>query len=166
MPLSAIQPERYEQLLREKVTAVKKLLSPYASRNIEVYPSPPTEFRMRAEFRIWHEGDNLDYVMFARDDPRTPVPVDDFVIAHESIRTMMPRLRERLRETPELRRKLFQAEFLSTLAGELLVTLVYHRRLGDEWTRQARSLREALHSDLSGIVPDRPQPRAEGRARQ
>lgn len=151
MPLSAIQPQRYEQLLREKVASVKTLLSPYPPHNIAVYPSPPIEFRMRAEFRIWHEGDDLDYVMFARDDPRTPVAVDDFVIAHGIIRAIMPRLKERLRGTPELRRKLFQAEFLCTLSGELLVTLVYHRKLGDDWTEQARLLREALQRDVSEL---------------
>ena len=46
----------------------------------------------------------------------------------------MPALRERLQGEPALRRKLFQVEFLSTLAGDTLVTLVYHRN----WTRPGK----------------------------
>ena len=41
----------------------------------------------------------------------------------------MPKLKVLLTESAELRRKLFQVEFLSTLSGELLVTLIYHRPL-------------------------------------
>lgn len=151
MPLSNIQPQRYDALLREKVAATEALLGPYEVPEPQVFPSPPTGFRMRAEFRIWHEGDALDYVMFPPGDPKSPVPVTDFPIACDSIRRLMPALREHLQASPELRRKLFQVEFLSTLAGDTLVTLIYHRRLEDEWEATAEALREALQPQAPGL---------------
>ena len=31
---------------------------------IEVFTSPESNYRMRAEFRVWHEGDDLYHIMF------------------------------------------------------------------------------------------------------
>jgi tRNA (uracil-5-)-methyltransferase len=36
----------------------------------------------------------------------------------------MPALRERLMASPPLKRKLFQVDFLATLSGRLMITLV------------------------------------------
>jgi tRNA (uracil-5-)-methyltransferase len=140
MPLSAVQPTRYQELLAAKVDTVSALLAPFSPPPPVVYPSAPRGYRMRAEFRIWHEGDDLDYVMFRRDDPATPVAIEHFPVACETIQNLMPRLRARLRGSQALRRKLFQVEFLSTLTGDTLVTLVYHRALGDDWELAAREL--------------------------
>lgn len=144
MPLSAFDPDRYSELLAAKTARLQALLAPFDTPDPEVIPSPTTGFRMRAEFRLWHDGDALDYVMFRRGEPHTPVPVQEFPIACERIQQLMPRLLTQLRDDSELRRKLFQVEFLSTLAGDTLVTLVYHRRLEDAWRLRA----EALASDL------------------
>ncbi len=144
MPLSAVQPERYTELLQEKASRVAALIAPFAPPDVDLYPSPPTGFRMRAEFRMWHEGDKLDYVMFRRDAPRSPVPVTDFPIASEHIQALMWPLRDALQADLELRHKLFQVEFLSTLAGDTVVTLVYHRPLQAAWEAQAKALLESL----------------------
>ncbi len=144
MPLSTFDPARYSELLAAKTARVQGLLAGFGAPEAEVIPSPDAGFRMRAEFRLWHDGDNLDYVMFRRGEPGTPIPVRDFPIACETIQRLMPELLARLRQDPELRHKLFQAEFLSTLAGDTLVTLVYHRRLEDSWRFRA----EALATDL------------------
>ncbi len=144
MPLSHVQPGQYAQLLQDKVASVGSLLAPFAPPEPEVYPSPATGFRQRAEFRVWHDGDDLNYVMFRPGDPKTPLPVTDFPIAAANIQSLMPALREALRENRVLRRKLFQAEFLATLSGELLVTLVYHRSLDTEWEDAAGALRDTL----------------------
>lgn len=105
---------------------------------------------MRAEFRLWHDGDDLDYVMFRRGEPATPVPVKHFPIACERIQQLMPRLLVCLQGDSELRRKLFQVEFLSTLAGDTLVTLVYHRRLEEAWRIRAEALAGELGVALVG----------------
>jgi tRNA (uracil-5-)-methyltransferase len=144
MPLSRVKPEHYDALLEDKVTTVSRLLAPFDTPAPEIFRSPKTGFRQRAEFRIWHEGDDLNYVMFRRDDPKTPIAITDFPIADERIQTLMPILRENVRDNDTLRHKLFQVEFLSTLAGDLLVTLVYHRKLDEHWEEQTQALRTKL----------------------
>ncbi|MEP5569871.1 MAG: tRNA (uridine(54)-C5)-methyltransferase TrmA [Halioglobus sp.] len=144
MPLSRVIPEQYQQLLNEKTDGVRKLLAAYDAPEPDIYPSPHTGFRMRAEFRMWHDGENLDYVMFRRDDPKTPVPIKHFPIACEAIQQLMPALISAVKDNSELRRKLFQVEFLSTLAGESLITLVYHRKLEPTWEAEAEQLRASL----------------------
>ncbi len=150
MPLSAIQPERYQELLEQKVARVNALLAPFAAPTPEVFPSPPLGFRMRAEFRVWHEGDKLDYVMFPREDPKTPIAVKEFPIACQPIQQLMPPLIQALRDNQTLRKKLFQVEFLSSLAGETLVTLAYHRRLDEQWRDDAANLAQDLGISIVG----------------
>ena len=55
---------------------------------------------MRAEFRVWHEGDELDFVMFDREAPKIPVPIKEFPIASASIQAVMEPLREALQTIP------------------------------------------------------------------
>ncbi len=150
MPLSRVIPEQYEELLAAKVERVSRLLDPYAVPEPSIFRSALTGFRMRAEFRMWHQGDALDYVMFRRDDPKTPVPIKTFPIACDSIQQLMPALLDIIKGNQELRRKLFQVEFLSTLAGESLITLVYHRKLEPSWEAEAQTLRD----DLSTLCPE------------
>lgn len=151
MPLSAVQPERYSELLDTKASRVATLLAPFAAPPPAIYPSPPQGFRMRAEFRMWHDGDGLDYVMFRKDAPKTPVPITAFPIACDRIQQLMPALLERLRSNLELRKKLFQVEFLSTLAGETLITLIYHRQLEEAWQAAAATLRDELQEAHPGL---------------
>lgn len=150
MPLSRIAPQNYSQLLQTKTEDVAALLAPYSPPAAEVIASPPSGFRMRAEFRVWHEGDELDYVMFRPEDRKTPIAIQEFPIACANIQALMPRLMEYLKKTPVLRRKLFQVEFLSTLAGDTLITLVYHRKLDDEWLDEARTLATQLRVAMVG----------------
>lgn len=150
MPLSAIQPDRYQALLDAKVRALQPQFAPYYGGEACVFPSAPTGFRMRAEFRIWHDGDALDYVMFRRNAPKQPVPISHFPIVCDAIQDLMPRLKAALTEATALRRKLFQVEFLSTLAGDTLVTLIYHRPLDDAWQQQVESLSARLGVAIIG----------------
>jgi tRNA (uracil-5-)-methyltransferase len=150
MPLSAVEPARYNELLAEKSASTAALIAPFAPPEAQVYASRPTGFRMRAEFRVWHEGDDLNYVMYRRDDPKTPIAIDSFPIAGETIQRLMPELLAKLKGNDTLRRRLFQVEFLSTLAGDALVTLIYHRKLDEAWEQQATALADTLQVSVVG----------------
>lgn len=150
MPLSQYKPDVYQSLLEAKCELTTAKLAAYDPPAPRVYPSSPSAFRMRAEFRIWHEADELDYVMFHPEDRKTPVPIDSFPIACERIQQLMPALRAALKPNPVLRRRLFQVEFLSTLAGDTLLTLVYHRKLDETWEAEASSLARVLDVSLVG----------------
>jgi tRNA (uracil-5-)-methyltransferase len=151
MPLSGFAPAQYEALLEKKVHRVSELLAPFSPPPPDVFASNSTGFRQRVEFRLWHDGDDLNYVMFRRNEPKTPITITEFPIADIRIQRLMPILRERLRGNATLRWKLFQIEFLASLAGDLLVTLVYHRKLDDIWEKAAHALREELSYPASPI---------------
>ena len=150
MPLTGIVPQAYEELLQAKANKVRNLFAPFSPPDLEIHSSPPLAYRMRAEFRMWHEGDDLYYAMFDSEQPKTPLRVTQFPIAWPTIQRAMPELLAFLKGEPELRRKLFQVEFLSSLSGRLLITLIYHRPLEDAWIVHARQLATQLGAQVIG----------------
>jgi tRNA (uracil-5-)-methyltransferase len=146
--IPVVDPERYDQQLEAKRDRITRDFARFSPPPLEVFPSPPSHYRQRCEFRIWHAGDDLFYAMFEV-DPEDPankrvVRLDDYPVASRQINALMPRLLDAIRDEPVLRHKLFQVEFLTTLSGEALVTLIYHRPLDDAWETQARWLQERL----------------------
>ena len=144
------QPERCESLFQEKATKALERLKPFAPPTPQHHASIASGYRLRAEFRIWHDGDDLHYVMFPPRESRNPHIIEAFPIAGPRITEALAPLREALRGSTELRRKLFQVEFLSTLSGELLITLIYHRPLDDAWNANAQALAESLSCKIIG----------------
>ncbi|MDC3015415.1 tRNA (uridine(54)-C5)-methyltransferase TrmA [Luminiphilus sp.] len=150
MQLLDYQPDECESLFHEKTERALRLLFGLALPDPVKHASPPSGFRLRTEFRVWHDGDALHYVMFPPGDSLNPRVIDDFPIAGPRITEAMAPLRAMLQRSTELRRKLFQVEFLSTLSGQLLVTLIYHRPLDESWRAQALKLTDALSCKIIG----------------
>lgn len=144
------QPDDYLRLLDTKIQRVLGAFKELGAPNPSIFESPTSGFRMRAEFRIWHDGNDLDYLMFNKGDSGTPVVIESFPIAHLSIQQLMPILRSRLKNTPELRRRLFQVEFLATTQGQIIITLIYHRPLDAAWESEAASLSSELGFSIIG----------------
>ena len=88
--------------------------------------------------------------MFAPGDNRTPIFVEDFPIASQLINQLMPRLKEAWSHNLALSERLFQVEFLTTLSGEALITLCYHRPLDDAWQAAAEQLASELNVSIIG----------------
>lgn len=140
----------YQIQLDEKQARLSGMLAEFQAPALEVFASAPNHYRMRAEFAIWHEGDEIFYIMF---DSATKqrLRVEQFPVAHDRINRLMPRLREALRGHPVLKPKLFQVDFLTTKNGETLISLLYHKKLGDEWQPAAEALRQALSTEAEPV---------------
>jgi tRNA (uracil-5-)-methyltransferase len=136
---------RYAEQLAEKRDRLNQMFVDYNVPELEVFESPEQNYRMRAEFRVWHEGDDLYYIMFNQ-ETREKYRVDQFPAASKEINALMPLLLDSIKDNDTLRRKLFQVDFLSTLSGEVLVSLLYHRQLDDHWVEEAKSLKSHLIS--------------------
>ena len=150
MPLQHIDPAAYPTQLSAKIAQFKQDFAPLGLPEPSVFPSAPLHYRLRAEFRIYHSGERVDYAMFLPAEPKRPVVIDAFPVADPTICAAMPRLRDRLQASAVLRKKLFQADFLATLGGELLITLIYHHRLDAEWEAAAHALAAELEVPLIG----------------
>ncbi len=147
--MNKINPNNYQQQLDEKI---RHLHEQYADLNlpeIEAFKSEPLHFRMRAEFRIWHEGDTAHYAMNTPGEKR-PYIIQDFPIGSELINDLMPPLLAQINASEILSRRLFSAEFLTTLSGEALITLIYHKRLDEQWEIEARTLADSLGTGIIG----------------
>lgn len=150
MPLPTYDPADYPAQLAAKAAHFEQNFAGFGVTNVAVHASEPLHYRMRAEFGIWHDGDKLDYTMSDPENPKQKILFDTFPPAAESICAIMPRLRERLIPNDALRRRLFQVDFLATLSGELLITLIYHRKLDEAWEAAARELAAELNVKLIG----------------
>ena len=140
-------PAAYGQQLAEKEALLRTLFAGLDAPAPEVFASAPTHYRMRAEFRVWHEEETLSYAMFEggqKASRATLRTVEQFEPACASINALMPRLLAAAQRNPVLGTRWHQVEFLATLSGEVLVTMIYHRRLDEAWEAAARALQAEL----------------------
>ncbi|WP_233112766.1 tRNA (uridine(54)-C5)-methyltransferase TrmA [Aggregatibacter actinomycetemcomitans] len=135
--------ERYSVLLAEKQKKLTALFAPFNAPELQVFASPTQHFRMRAEFRIWHEQDDFYHIMFDQQSKQR-YRVDRFPIANELINRMMTALLPLLKQQMVLHHKLFQIDYLSTQSGQIIVSLLYHKTLDDAWQTAAQTLRTQL----------------------
>ncbi len=150
MPLKHILPDAYDSQLAAKTVQFKQDFALFGVGEPEVAASSPLYYRMRAEFRMFRDEGKLGYAMFAADNPRKPIVIDEFPVATPAIHALMPRLLARLEDSNTLKDKLFQVDFLATLSGEMLVTLIYRQPLGERWEAAARDLAAELNILIIG----------------
>ncbi|MEX6501602.1 tRNA (uridine(54)-C5)-methyltransferase TrmA [Pseudomonas zhanjiangensis] len=143
-------PSTYAAQLADKQQRLIELLVPFAAPAPEVFDSPREHYRLRAEFRLWREGEQRHYAMFEAGDKHRPIFFDDFPIASARINALMPRLKAAWQASQALSFKLFQVEFLTTLAGDALITLCYHRPLDEAWHAEAEKLAAELGVSIVG----------------
>lgn len=143
-------PASYQHQLDEKIHRIQADFSVFSLPDIQVFPSPEKHYRMRAEFRVWHEKERTDYIMFSQDEFKRPYPIYEFPVGSVLINALMPRLLTEINSDELLRHKLYQVEFLTTQSGEALVTLIYHKALGEDWIARVSRLKTELGIDVVG----------------
>jgi tRNA (uracil-5-)-methyltransferase len=69
----------------------------------------------------------------------------------EPIEKRMWKLLEKINASTEvLKRKLFAVEFLATTTDECLITMLYHRKLDDTWSEEAKEIEKSLACKVMG----------------
>ena len=137
----------YEEQLKKKSNYIKDEFKEFYTDKMELFSSSDGHFRNRAEFRIWHEGDELFYAMngFSK---KSIVKIERCQIVEENIYSTMPKLIEYIKKSDTLRQKLFAVEFMS--ANEMLVTLIYHKKIDESWLKEAKKLEQKLNLMVIG----------------
>lgn len=148
MSISPVNAAHYSEQLQEKTARLTALLQAFSAPALEVFASPPLHYRMRAEFRFWHENDDCFFAM--TDAEKNIVRVDHFPIACVHINALMPALLAQLRNNDTLRRKLFQVDFLAATTGDAIITLTYHKAVNEAWQAQAEILQAQLGCSIIG----------------
>lgn len=140
----------YQAQLAEKIAIFKQDFAEFSIPEINIFESSEKNFRMRAEFRIWHKGPVSTYCMFSDDEFKRAYDLIEFPIGSELMNRLMSELMLEVNANEVLRSKLFQIDFLTTLSGQALISLIYHRKLDDEWTQAARELQTKLNIYIIG----------------
>lgn len=146
-------PQSYQTQLHQKISRVNEQFAAFNPPELAIFTSAEQHFRQRAEFRLWHDGDNAFYAMFEagqKASQKTLQRTDQLAIASLRINELMPTLLTKLKAHPLLIQRLYQVEFLSTLNGDTLVTLIYHKPLDADWEAVARPLETMLNIHIIG----------------
>ncbi len=138
----------YETQLAYKVDQIKEM---FGITDMDIIRSRPEHFRCRAEFRIFHDYDRetISYAMHGL-ERKSLVPIQACSIVAPAIDTLMQPLLDAITPNEILRHRLYAVEFLSSTLGEVLVTLIYHKKIDATWQREAEQLAKTLGIDLIG----------------
>ena len=143
----------YEEQLDFKVQREKERFSNFTSMDFDIIKSNDKNFRNRAEFRIWWDKDENDNhtISYAMNDfDKNILEIDSCQIVSPHIQEIMPKLLDLVKKEKELENKLFAVEFLGSTTNDLLVTLIYHRKLDDSWNELAKKLEHELNIKIIG----------------
>ena len=137
-----IYEDGYEAQLVQKKELNEERFKRYYNGEIALFRSPDEHYRSRSEFKIWHTDDEINYAMNHREG-KGVVLVDECPQVNVHISSLMPKLLYAIKEA-DIGFKLFGADFLSSSSGEIVVSLLYHRRLDEEWQEIATQIANSL----------------------
>jgi tRNA (uracil-5-)-methyltransferase len=138
----------YEGQLAQKVALHTEMFQEYYNVELSVYKSQESHYRARSEFKIWHIEDDIHYAMNHKDS-KGVVLIQECPQVNTHIFALMPKLLEAIKEH-RLGFKLFGADFLSSSDGEIVVSLLYHRKLDEAWQDEAQKIATKLGISLIG----------------
>ena len=132
----------YEAQLENKIKLNKQRFSHFYGDDFYVASSPQQNYRSRSEFKIWHIGDDIHYAM-NHVDKKGVVLIQECPQVNEHISNLMPVLLKSIKDH-NIDFKLFGADFLSSSSGEIVVSLLYHRKLDEAWQDIATQISNEL----------------------
>ncbi len=136
----------YDEQFTHKKELLRDMMSTFPDHehaSFSTYKSAEKNYRMRAEFRIWHEGTDSFHIMFDQ-KTKQKYRVDSLNSACLLINNAMQSTIQFIKNSPLLRQKLFQIDYLASSTNELVISLLYHKQLEDSWEIEAQALATSL----------------------
>lgn len=130
----------YNAQVAHKQAHMADLFASLHVKEFDFFASPSEHYRGRSEFRIWKEGETIQYAM-GTVDKKGAVCIETCPKVEMKIYALMPQLLKHIERSSILREKLFAVEFLAS-SEHLLVTLIYHKPLDSAWDNEAKTLEE------------------------
>ncbi|WP_148624137.1 tRNA (uridine(54)-C5)-methyltransferase TrmA [Aliarcobacter cryaerophilus] len=146
--------KNYDEQLNYKIQREKNRFSNLTTCDFDIIKSTPKHFRNRAEFRVWWEKDeqnNKDILSYAMNDFNKDIlKIDSCEIVSKDIQNLMPQILDELEKSMILSFRLFAIEFLVSSTSDMLVTLIYHKKLEEEWINLAKEIETKLNIKIIG----------------
>jgi len=139
----------YHKQIEQKQTKATALLAPFYCQTLEVFYGDAHHYRARAEFRIWHKEQECHYAMGNITKDGT-ITIEECPKVIEPIERLMKSLLESINASTVLKTKLFSIEFLASTRGEVLVSMIYHKKLDTLWMDEAKALEGQYNIALIG----------------
>lgn len=143
---SCTLPYSYEEQLDIKISYAKEYLGIKADTFIA--KSNDIHYRNRAEFRIWHENENLSYALNKNNNYEKMI-LKSCPKVSRKIYEIMPLFLEQIAKNELLCYKLFGVEFLSS-NEDLVISMLYHKKINDQWLEVAKNLATKLNINIIG----------------
>ncbi|MBD3840914.1 MAG: tRNA (uridine(54)-C5)-methyltransferase TrmA [Campylobacterales bacterium] len=143
----------YEDQLNIKVQTQKERFGDIYNGPFDIITSQSDAFRDRAEFRIFRLFDkfNNPTIHYAMNSvEKKPFVINTCSIVNPFIADLMPKLLEAISQDDDLSTKLFGVEFLCSTSNDMLVTLLYHRKLQTNWEEKAKELQDKFNIKIIG----------------
>ena len=140
-----ISEQNYRILFEEKKSIFSDAFKDIKSK--KYFQSPNQNFRYRAEFSVI-KVDNVLFYAMTRDGIKEAIT--SFPIASHEIQNLMNPVIQFIRINSQLSHKLFQIEFQSSRNKDVMLTLIYHKILDEEWIQLATRLSESLKISIVG----------------
>lgn len=138
----------YEEQVQKKQTYIKELFEPLHVKSFETFISPEDHYRNRAEFRIWHDDDDIHYAM-NQIEKKKVVLIESCPKVVKKIADLMTPLKEMIQNDEMLRNRLFSIEFLSSTT-KVLVSMLYHKKIDESWDSHAKKLEDEFGISVIG----------------
>ncbi|QKF60170.1 tRNA (uridine(54)-C5)-methyltransferase TrmA [Aliarcobacter lanthieri] len=144
----------YDEQLNYKIQREKKRFENFTNIEFDIIKSSEKNFRNRAEFRVWWEKDEnsqKDILSFAMNDFNKDIlKIDSCSIVSSDISNLMPKLLIELEKDMLLSFRLFAIEFLNSSTHDMLVTLIYHKKLESDWCELSKKIENKLNIKIIG----------------
>ena len=143
--MTKVSAKNYKKQLQDKENLFNSYFNDVVSKDI--YSSAHHSFRHRCEFGLTKFKNGFNYSMI-KDHKR--IEIDEYPICSESIQSLMKILLQELNKEDVLFNKLFQIEFQSSRSDEAMVSLIYHKKLDENWVKKIEVLKENLKCSIIG----------------
>lgn len=143
----------YDEQLSCKVEKEKERFKEFNLPNIDIIKSTDGAFRNRAEFRlfkVYDENNNFTLHYAMTDVNKQILCIESCSIVSNAIKELMPQILHELVQTEIIHQKIYSIEFLSSLKGDMLVTLIYHKPLDEAWQIEAKNIASKYKVKLIG----------------
>ena len=80
MSLEFVDPDNYESQLNAKKEQFTQLFSTFELPELDCFASEKVHYRMRSQFRVWHEDEDL-YFYMTDQETKARIQVEQFLLA-------------------------------------------------------------------------------------